>query len=86
MIVCFCFVVVATGGFFINVSLKGILLAILCSVTTTILQGTFQTLFAPWGVPTLTFPFCFGTLPFLFLQGAIPGEKVTKKKNILVLV
>jgi hypothetical protein len=66
---------VAVGGFFMNISVRGVMLAFLCACTTTVLQGTFQALLTPWGVPTLTFPFCVGTLPFLLMQGALPSSE-----------
>jgi urea transporter len=55
----------ATCGMFYVLSPTTVIISAMCAIVCTILQGTMQTVVAVWGVPTLTFPFCLGTLSFV---------------------
>lgn len=44
-------------------------MALLNGVMTVSVQQALVTLFAPYGLPVMTLPFCLATLPFLLIQG-----------------
>jgi urea transporter len=60
---------VAIGGLFYTLNFTTAVLAVLCASLCAILTGTFQSMFAHWGIPVLTFPFCIGAMIFVFIQG-----------------
>jgi urea transporter len=59
----------AIGGVFYVLTWRSGLLAVACAIATAILFGAIGSLFAPWGLPALTLPFCFGTLAFVVMKG-----------------
>jgi len=61
----------AIGGVFVVPSVESIIIAaIACFFTQIIWAGQVQ-LFAPWGLPVCTFPFCFATLTFMFIRSDV---------------
>lgn len=61
---------------FVVVSLKSFVLSQLSAVFTAIVFAALVTLFSPYSVPVLTFPFCVGSLLVLAGRKAIPGQIV----------
>lgn len=58
----------AIGGVFYVLTWRSGLFAVACAIATAILFGALASLFAPWGLPALTLPFCFGTLAFVVMK------------------
>lgn len=72
----------AIGGVFFVLTLRSGLLAVACAVLTALLFGAIAALFVPWGLPALTLPFCFGTLAFVLLRGAVTKLEVVEIADI----
>lgn len=60
---------VAIAGVFFVLTTRTTLLSVACAVAAAILFATLSALFAPWGMPPLTLPFCVATIGFLLLKG-----------------
>lgn len=58
----------AVGGVFYVLTWRSGLLAVACAISTALLFGAIASFFAPWGLPALTLPFCFGTLAFVLMK------------------
>lgn len=62
-----------------------LLLAFAAATSSFLMNGAIRTAFSPLGIPTLTFPFCLGTLPFLVLKfytpRVIPVGMNTERKS-----
>ena len=58
----------AIGGMFFYPTKSAFVLASLCAVMCAFVGGALGTMFTPSGLPTLTLPFCLGTLAFALLQ------------------
>lgn len=56
---------IAIGATFYKASLRNSIIAIAAIATTFFIQASMNTLLAPWGLPTLTAPFCIATWLFL---------------------
>lgn len=59
---------VAVGGYFLVPTWRSIAYGAAAAVAATILHGGLSVIFAAWGVPSLTLPFCLATLAFLLIQ------------------
>jgi len=73
---------IAIGGMFYLLNWRTALLAIYCAIICTFSNGFFKTLFLPWGVPPLSFPFCLGAMIFVFTQGSIGGVEPIELTDI----
>ena len=62
----------AIGGMFFYPTKSAFVLASLCAVMCAFVGGALGTMFTPSGLPTLTLPFCLGTLAFALLQDSVP--------------
>lgn len=58
----------AIGGVFYVLTWRFGVFAVACAIITAVLFGAIGSLFAPWGLPALTLPFCFGTLAFVLVK------------------
>ncbi len=58
----------AIGGVFYVLTWRSGVFAVACAIITAVLFGAIGSLFAPWGLPALTLPFCFGTLAFVLVK------------------
>mmetsp|Transcript_126242 Transcript_126242/g.188388 ORF Transcript_126242/g.188388 Transcript_126242/m.188388 type:complete len:379 (+) Transcript_126242:11-1147(+) len=56
---------ICIGGMFFKFSISSFLYSFVCCIGTCIFHAALVTVFAPWGIPVLTFPFNFGVLLFL---------------------
>jgi len=56
---------ICIGGMFFKLSFLSVLYACACCIGTAFIQGAMYGMFAPWGIPILTFPFNAGVLLFL---------------------
>ncbi len=59
---------IAVGCTFYNVNWRTTIYAILAVVTTVYIQAAMDTIAVPWGLPTLTAPFCITTWLFMLPQ------------------
>lgn len=62
----------AIGAVFLRPSWSSSLYAATAAVTATVLGGAMSIALSPVGMPILTLPFCFATLPFLLATRATP--------------
>jgi urea transporter len=62
------FITAVALGFFLVPTWRSIAYAIAGAVAATILHGGLSVIFATWGVPSLTLPFCLTSLTFLLVQ------------------
>jgi len=53
---------IAIFGVFFKKSFSSFVLAVICSLLCTLIQACLFTIFAPIGMPTLTFPFCISAI------------------------
>lgn len=60
----------AVAGVFYVLTWRSAILGVGCAVAAALLFGAIGNLFAPWGLPALTLPFCFATLAFVLIKGA----------------
>jgi urea transporter len=79
----------AIAGVFYVLTWRSALLGIVCAAFTALLFGAIVSFFAPWGLPALTLPFCFGTLAFVLLKDTShyfkwvpPAEVVTPEEHL----
>lgn len=63
---------VAIGGFFFVPTWRSVVYAAAAAVAAALLHGGLSVIFARWGVPSLTLPFCIVTIVFLLVRGATP--------------
>eukprot|EP00698_Gefionella_okellyi_P010701 TRINITY_DN2789_c0_g1_i3.p1 TRINITY_DN2789_c0_g1~~TRINITY_DN2789_c0_g1_i3.p1 ORF type:complete len:476 (-),score=45.01 TRINITY_DN2789_c0_g1_i3:1723-3150(-) len=68
----------AIAGEFFQLQWRSAALAMMCTIGTVVLFGSFRTLFSPFGVPILTFPFCMSTLCALLLRKGSFGLQATQ--------
>lgn len=59
---------IAVGCTFYNVNWRTTIYAVLAVVTTVYIQAAMDTIAVPWGLPTLTAPFCITTWLFMLPQ------------------
>lgn len=60
----------AIAGVFYVLTWRSAVMGVACAVAAALLFGAIGNLFAPWGLPALTLPFCFATLAFVLIKGA----------------
>ena len=80
----------AIAGVFYVLSWRSALLGLACAAYTALLFGAFASFLAPWGLPAMTLPFCFGVLTFVMLRDAAPhrftwvppGEITTPEEHV----
>jgi urea transporter len=79
----------AIAGVFYVLTWRSAVLGIVCAAFTALLFGAIVSSFAPWGLPALTLPFCFGTLAFVLLKDASryftwvpPSDVVTPEEHL----
>lgn len=65
---------IAVGTTFYRVNWKSALWAAAAVVATVFIQAGMDTLMAPWGIPTLTAPFCIATWMFLLPLYKLDGQ------------
>ena len=66
----------------LRAQLRSGILAVACAVFAALLFGAIASLFIPWGLPALTLPFCFATLAFVLLKGAVDELEPVEVEDI----
>lgn len=64
---------VAVSGVLLVPTVRSVALGALAAVLSAVVYAGLTTLFAPWGLPALTLPFCLVTVAFVLLGDAAPG-------------
>jgi urea transporter len=64
---------IAIGGFFLVPTWRSIAYALAAAVAAALLHGGLSIIFAHWGAPSLTLPFCITTVAFLLIRDATPA-------------
>lgn len=65
---------IALGNTFFKPGVRTAVITLAAIVFTVLVQGAMNALMLPWGIPTLTAPFCVATWLFLLPEAVMAGE------------